>query len=139
MGCCVFKTSEIKRCVMHALGSTDFRMVFSPAPPGPGLIFVHDDGVYLMSNGLPLDPLTKDPDSYSYVAYAANCNPKKDPEWWDNSRELVGGDDFGEIIKVDLSWLQSCDEFEELQIEVEPSSIGVYFARPKKNKKPVKI
>lgn len=139
MGCCVFKTSEIKRCVVHALQAKDFRMVFSTEPPGPALIFVHDNGIYLMSNGLPRDQVAADPDSNSYVAHAAHCNPNKDENWWNNSRDLVGGDDFGEIIKVDASWLKSCDEFEELEVDVEPAAISVFFAKRRKNKKRVKI
>jgi hypothetical protein len=56
---------------------------------------VHDDGVYLMSNGEPRDIVEGES---SFVAHAKGCNPKTDPDWWDVSRALVGGDDFGECL-----------------------------------------
>lgn len=46
-----------------------------------------------MSNGEPRDI---ESGVRSYVAHAQGCNPKTDANWYDNSRDLVGGDDFGE-------------------------------------------
>lgn len=133
MGKCVFKTSEVKRCVEHALAAADFRMAFSSSPPGPGILFVHDQGVYIMSNGLPMDEIKKpDGKPHSYVAYAEDCNPDKDENWWENSRDLVGGDDFGEVFLVNKKWLEDLDAYEELEIEVTPEQLELYFAKPRK-------
>jgi hypothetical protein len=80
-----FKASELKRVVDHAL-KTD-----------ADLLLVHDQGVYLMSAGEPPD-LLHSGKTARYVAYAATCHPTKDDGWWDNARDLVGGDDFAETV-----------------------------------------
>lgn len=134
MGLCVFKTADLVRCVTHALGSKKFRMPFSTAPPKPALLFVHDQGVYLMSNGLPPDLISSSPPR-SYTVYAEHCHPDRDENWWETSRALVGGDDFGEIIGVDASWLTRCHDFEELQIEVGHDNLDIFFAKLKSKKK----
>jgi hypothetical protein len=51
MGTCVFKTGEVLRCVEHALLGTKWDMGWeNKMTPGPALFFVHDQGVYVMSN-----------------------------------------------------------------------------------------
>jgi hypothetical protein len=57
-------------------------MAFSTEKPQPGLLFVHDHGVYLMSNGEPRD-LIMPPGKTTptaYTAYAAGCDPNKDED-----------------------------------------------------------
>lgn len=134
MNICVFKTADVKRCVQHALNAKSWRMGSMPEtaanPPGPGLFIVHDDGVYLMSNGEPGDTL---PGTISlYVAYAEGCDPNKDEDCWDNSRLLVGGDDFGEVIRITEEWLKNCEENEELHIAVTPTKFLSRFTKPRK-------
>jgi hypothetical protein len=107
-------------------------------PPAPALLFVHDQGVYLMSNGIPRDSKDpSDPKSGSYVAYAEGCNPSIGDfdDWYGMSRELVGGDDFAEVIAVASDWPGLCAEFSELHIEVSATTLGAVFAKPKKRKK----
>lgn len=107
----IFKADELRRVVEHALSAPDhspevvgYTEDFQPItrPAGPGLYLVHDDGVYLMSNGLPRDKLPGS--ESSYVVHAKGCSPTKDGRdfCWDNSRALVGGDDFAE----NLPWAQ---------------------------------
>lgn len=68
-------------------------------PTEPCVQLVHDDGVYLMSNGLPPDLLDGTPDhGRRFVAYAEGCDPQRDPDWWETARLLVGGDDFSETL-----------------------------------------
>ena len=57
----------------------------------PALELVKDQGVYVMSNGLPALPVGDG----SNVAYAEEANPKKlaFDTWWDNARRIMGGDD----------------------------------------------
>lgn len=57
-------------------------------PAESQLLLVHDQGVYIMSAQQPLGKRT--------IVYADGCNPEKDADWWETSRRLVGGDDFGE-------------------------------------------
>jgi hypothetical protein len=133
MTICVFKTADLKRCVEHALNSKEWRMGYAPVddenPAGPGLFLVHDQGVYLMSNGEPGDALKHT--LGLYVAYAEGCHPDKNEDWWDTSRALVGGDDFAEIIKIDSSWLAACDENDELHVAVTPTEFLTRFADSK--------
>lgn len=60
------------------------------------VLFVKDQGLYLMTRGLKADAKT------AVVAYAEGCNPKTDDfdTWWDNARAIAGGDDFGEEIEA---------------------------------------
>lgn len=129
MPTCVFKSDEVRRCVEHALNSTQWSMGWmEELRPVPGLFFVHDQGVYLMSNGEPRDVEGNN----SYVAYAEHCNPAVDAEWWDNARELVGGDDFAEVLPVNRDWLVKLGRYEELEITVTGSEISCTFAKPKR-------
>lgn len=132
MPTCVFKTDEVRRCVEHALNSTAWGMGWSDEPPAPRLFFVHDQGVYLMSNGDPKDMVTVNGREMAYVAYAENCNPNVDEDWWDNSRDLVGGDDFAETIKADRDFLMKCDRYEEVHVDISATQIAVLFAKPKR-------
>lgn len=127
MGICVFKTSEIKRIVKHALGSQSFRSIFGQKQC-PSIVFVHDDGVYCMSSGLPAD-LDED---RCFVAYAKGCDPRKDEDFYEESRYLVGGDDFGINFPVTDAYLADCDNYEEMVIRVNTKSMSLGFRKPKK-------
>jgi len=140
MGTCVFKTSDIRRCIEHASRSPNWEMGYSEgvATPVPAMLFVHDQGVYIMSNGVPRD--AKDPANPgggSYVAYAEGCNPSIGTfdEWYGLSRELVGGDDFVEVLEIKPDYLDMCNEFTEMHIDVTSTSIAMLFAKPRKRKK----
>lgn len=73
--------------------------------PGPGLFLVHDDGVYLMSNGQPMQP-NGNGDTRAKVVYAKGYEPPrlvKDRDWGDQYSTIVaavGGDDFVEFIEA---------------------------------------
>lgn len=122
----VFKTKELRRCVEHALNAPAHHMGRADVPRGPALFLVHDDGVYLMSNGEPVDLRNKD-ELGAYVAYAEHCNPDKDSDCWENSRELVGGDDFAETIAIDANWLKKCDTHDELRITIDADTMISMF------------
>lgn len=148
MGLCRFKTSELKPLIEHALAATDFDMGYenmtdeqfaaaglpiptNRTPRGPALLFVHDSGVYLMSNGIPrLRPENPAQDVNScHVAYADGCNPNvgEFDDWYGMSRDLVGGDDFVEILPIADHWLRACDQCETFELDVQPTSIGSRF------------
>jgi hypothetical protein len=134
MPTCVFKSDEVRRCVEHALNSTQWSMGWmEELQPVPGLFFVHDEGVYLMSNGEPRDVVAvMSKAATTYVAYAEHCNPKVDEDWWDNSRELVGGDDFAEVLPINQDWLAKLGRYEELEITVDGAEISWKFVKPKR-------
>jgi len=129
MPICVFKTDEVMRCIEHALNSSSWSMGWLEEEiPRPGLFFVHDQGVYLMSNGVPTD---MDSEQTAYVAFAEHCNPRIDNDWWDNSRELVGGDDFSEVLPVNHDSLRKCGRYEEMHITIDGDEISWVFAKPR--------
>jgi hypothetical protein len=136
---CIFKTDDLIRSVEHALAATEFDMAFDEGTPGPRLLFVHDQGVYIMSNGIPRDMISVSSDvtggeERNYVSYAEGCDPRVGTfdEWYNTSRELVGGDDFVETITVDSDFLNKCGRYEHLEIEISPTQFGVYFADPRR-------
>lgn len=130
MRVCVFKTSEIKRCVQHALSSTKWDMGWSEESAKPAILFVHDHGVYCMSNGNPRD---MEDEKSAFCAYAKGCNPKVDEDFYEEARYLVGGDDFGETIVVNPDWLRRCDQYKEMQIKLIGETMEITFNKPKKS------
>lgn len=112
-----FDAAELRRVVEHSIASPQAKKLvdykFDKATgegepvmadvAKPAVTLVHDQGVYLMSNGEPGDPL--DPSAGEgkyfkrYVAYARGCHPQKDDDWHETARHLVGGDDFGETLE----------------------------------------
>jgi len=107
----VFDAADVRRVVEHSIGSprqgrlfTGYDAESNPTyseATAPSVILVHDDGIYLMSNGQPRDIVAGGEDKLgarSFVAHAQGCNPKKDTDWWNRARDLVGGDDFGETL-----------------------------------------
>lgn len=105
----IFNARDVKRVAAHSINSQSQNTIADYAtataangwtpkrhvPDEPHVILVHDDGVYLMSNGQPRDLVRAE---HSFVAYAQGCHPKKDANWWDTSRDLVGYDDFSEFL-----------------------------------------
>lgn len=140
MGRCVFKTNELRRCAEHAINSQEFSTGYelpdSPKIGSPGLLFVHDHGVYIMSNGKPRDLIDDDGGTQkTYVVYADQCNPKSNTDFWENSRDLVGGDDFVEFLPFGTDpakFLSNCDEFEEYIVDVSADYLECSFAQPKR-------
>lgn len=127
MGVCKFKVSEVLRCVTHAVKNTP-----DDGFSVPSILLVHDSGVYIMSNASPAD---LDGDR-SYVAYAEGCNPKTDVDYYQTARGLVGGDDFGEIIKLNESMLDSLASCKYLLANVTQDNIEFTFLNPKSTKAP---
>lgn len=127
MGACKFKVSEVLRCVTHAVKNTT-----DDGFSVPSILLVHDSGVYIMSNASPAD--LEGPKSY--VAYAEGCDPSKDNEYYQTARSLVGGDDFGEIIKLDEDTLSNFASYEDLSVLVNDSNIEFTFSNPNSKKVP---
>jgi hypothetical protein len=102
----IFKAADLRRVVEHSLAApkqaehaVDYDQktgnpITKPVD-APAVILVHDDGVYLMSNGEPGDIVNA---PSRYVVHAKGTNPATDPDYYDTARMLVGGDDFGETL-----------------------------------------
>jgi len=103
MGRLVFDDiAAVRELYDHASKCVNHRKTYGEER-GAGLWLVHDQGVYLMSTGIPHLELEEGSES-SKVVQARGCDPKKNEDWWETSRELVGGDDFVEHIPLD-TWM----------------------------------
>lgn len=112
-----FRNADARRVIEHAARSTEFTFGGVPA-----VGFVHDHGVYLMSNGVsPGKPL---------VVYADGCNPTTDEDWWDTSLDLVGGDDFLEVIGLHQFMITGVQRGDDVLIEVGTDEIEVTTEAP---------
>lgn len=71
-----------------ASGKPDYRAI-DLGIVAPALMLIKDQGVYLMSNGLPIlrDPDFPDDPDASLVVYADGCDPR-DPAWVDRAGSL---------------------------------------------------
>lgn len=85
-----FNVDEVHRIVEHAKAAPAHMPHFGEAQ-GACVLLVKDSGIYLMSNGLPHDPVTPGARS-RFVAYAKNYGPTA----YAACRAAVGGDDFTE-------------------------------------------
>ena len=99
MGKLIFRNvAAVKELYDHVKACKSHRKTYGEET-GAGLWLVHDQGVYLMSPGIPhLE--REDSHEAHKVVYAEGCSPKDD-DFWEEARSLVGGDDFVEHIPID--------------------------------------
>lgn len=124
-----FDAADVRRVVEHALSSKKWSKSYFDTRrrrPRPQMVLVHDEGVYLISNGDPRDIVQGDE---SFVAYARGLDPTRRDrgEVWDEAREAVGGDDFAEFLDLSPSMIMAIRHpaFRELRIGVEGGSFEV--------------
>lgn len=97
-----FSTKDVFPLLLHAKACSEWGMAYGhKGDPGPRLVLVKDEGIYLMSNGQPrqIDPQADG--TRCIVAYATGHDPRNG-NTWDKDREAAGGDDFGEWLPLDL-------------------------------------
>jgi len=96
----LFPLAEVGRVAERAVAATEhkpsFRDTLNGTTPAPALWFVGDEGLYLMSNGLPHLPQPTKSDR-SLVAYADGYRTSMDKHAVDH---LIGGDDFCEVLPL---------------------------------------
>lgn len=129
MGVCMFDPKKIAELARHAVASKEWSMGYeTDRKPAPGLLFVHDQGVYCISNGIPIQPA--EGRDGCHAVYARGCDPHAGSsfdEWYGMSRDLVGGDDFAEVISVDDQFIEDCSTCDKFCIEVTAESLSAYF------------
>jgi len=99
-----------------------------------GLWLVKDDGIYLMSNGAPLQlaPNSRPDALRALVAYAKGYEPDA-PDSWQKCRDAVGGDDFCEPLPLD--WFTNAKPgATELHLNFTAKSISCTFTSRKAKK-----
>jgi hypothetical protein len=98
-----FDKAGVKELLAHAYSSRLHRPCSADEPGDPvkpALHLVGDDGIYLMSNGMPHLPRPGKPEQHAIV-YANECNPEimAFDDWWNAKSESFGGDDGVEKIE----------------------------------------
>jgi hypothetical protein len=95
-----FATDGVRKLVDHAKAASTSKTLYGEET-GPGLWIVGDQGVYLMSNGIPHLPNPDKPES-NLVIYAEEINPHTLPfdTWWTNKEMSFGGDDGADFLGV---------------------------------------
>ena len=88
----------------------------NPGRQGVGLLFVKDQGVYLMPNNNVVED--------RIIKYAVGCNPDKNQDdWYENARHLCGGDDFGEFVPAEVIEQAIKDKCTKFIIGLTPDTI----------------
>ena len=105
----IFDANTLRPLWKHAREATAHRESCGEHT-GPALLLVKDEGIYLMSNGLPILATQKPAPNgtgmmdCSQVAYAQGFDPYAEDRMdvWDRAHDAVGGDDFSEPIGADI-------------------------------------
>lgn len=122
-----FKNRGLRRAVKHACKADDHQMPYGydthDGQGRVGLLLVKDDGIYVMSNGVPHDKVGKGP--RCHVVYANGYDPRRG-DVWDKCRAAVGGDDFVEFIELEDKLLNAIlDDDADLVIQVFDNEFSV--------------
>jgi len=105
----------------------------------PCLILVHDEGVYLMSNGNP-GLMKPAPAKGHVVVYAEGLDPtaRDRGQVWEDARDAVGGDDFAEYLPISMFDNPMAAGCPTITIDVSANQLAVGGLLPPKPKKPKK-
>lgn len=104
-----FLKQDVQRLLEHTKNSKSHVPIYGDESTNqPGLLIVANEGIYLVSNGIP--GLFKDgalglstPDNPAFVTYAIECNPNTlhEEEWRRVKNELFDSDDV-EFLETDF-------------------------------------
>jgi hypothetical protein len=121
-----FNRGKVETLLDHAEKAREYRTPYGEGSTGAGLLLVGDQGVYLMSNGLPRMPID---DTDRHVCFARECNPRimAFDDWWQAKRQSFGGDDGVEsFTAADVrSALATYRPGEDLILDVAPDAVGL--------------
>lgn len=89
----------------------------------PGVWLVGDYGVYLCSNGKLLGG------EKPFVAYALECDPRTNDDWFEVKRRTFGGDDGVEFIDAAQleAMMAACPNARHLGVKFEPDSMELFI------------
>ena len=121
-----FKTAEVRPLFDHAKAASEHRPTYGQDPI-PSLHLVGDQGVYLMSSGIPMLAKEKDKGEGSQVAYAEGTDPNDGGfEWYENKRALYGGDDGVDAVPLHMFEQAMARDSETFTITLTARSIRVH-------------
>jgi len=93
----------LKRIVEHTLANPECRIPYTKeTTKEPSLYLVKDEGVYLMSASVKHLQDESKTEGGSIVAYAKGLDPKKDGGYYEEARYICGGDDFAELLPIEV-------------------------------------
>jgi hypothetical protein len=139
-----FAAAPVSELIAHALAAPEHSKGYGDNGPGvPALVFVKDEGIYLMSSGIPgIDcdgrPIPKaTPRGHVHkqnkVVYADGFGEEASHE---AMRAAVGGDDFAEYLPVDQRLADDLKRAVALVLDVTPRSVSVIVDFGASNRKP---
>jgi hypothetical protein len=149
-GSCTFNVGEVRRLYEHSKASSSHRASFSQSLEKQymkdgkidhslipsSLELVGDNGIYLMSSGIPSLPIDK---KESNVVYCKESNPHSgNDDWYDAKRDIFGGDDGVEHLPLAMfDKVMLLPDTATFKIKITPTNINVIV--PAHRAKPVNI
>ena len=125
-----FANAGVRRCIEHALAAPDQGRAFGDLEPSPpSLVLVKDDGIYLVSSGLPFDQDETRSEPYKFCVYAEGYDPRRG-DVWQSCQEAVGGDDFCESLPIDAGLTAAVRAGAAVLIEVTETELRVFTEEP---------
>lgn len=80
--------------------------------------FAKDQGAYVGATAV------EKGERVSWIKYFAGCNPEKDSDYYDNSRDKFGGDDFGKYFSADFIHKMASRRW-KIVVRISPSRISL--------------
>ena len=131
MAILIFTGPQVLELLAHAKAAAQHSNPYGTTPAsGPSLMLVKDDGVYLMSNGVPIQP-RGDGKTGAKVVYAKGYEPPRLVSEEDRDGQYskiamdVGGDDFVETIDIEAFEIEPSLVLSAVKIELTESSMKV--------------
>jgi hypothetical protein len=129
----VFDGSAVLELLTHAKAAHTHTSPYGLTPnPGPGLMLVKDDGIYLMSNGEPHLPGTETLNrvvyARGYKALPTTASMEERMARYDQVRDAVGGDDFAEFLPAKSLARLAADG--RLEIELTADKMSIFIVAP---------
>jgi hypothetical protein len=120
----------VQRLLEHSKAAPEHRPLYGQKVTAkPGLWLVGDQGVYLMSNGMP--PIKREASERNLVCYADECNPETLPfdEWWSHKQVGFGGDDGIEYLDAASLEKALTGHEDKLLMDITPKQIALLGPR----------
>lgn len=129
----VFDGVAVLELLAHAKAAPRNVSPYNLTPdPGPGLMLVKDDGIYLMSNG---EPGLRGTETANKVAYAQGyealpntASMEERMARYDKVRDAAGGDDFAEFVPAKS--LAPLEPRGSLEVELSADKMTISIVRP---------
>jgi hypothetical protein len=132
-----FEPKDVEKLIQHTYAAQSHKVLYgNKATAKPGLWLVGDDGVYLMSNGIPSIPKGNNTNK-QFVVYADECNPdiQDFDEWWEVKNATFGPDDGCEFIDLERINYEFGHKLLSFKVECTATKLNVVFEQQEPVKK----